>query len=133
MLEGVVSKAQKNIKSNDLRATNSNLSIFLANTSQGMADPLEKNGVSVTKIDKTITQAESGEELTAKLEDARLNAVFDRTYSREMSYQLTALEALMKSIYGNTKSKSMKSFLQTTDDSLVPIKKQFDTFNATSS
>jgi hypothetical protein len=27
----------------------------------------------------------------------------------------------------------MKDFLQTTDDSLVPIKKQFDTFNATSS
>jgi hypothetical protein len=132
-LEKIVSSAQKNIKSNDLRATNSNLSIFLANTDQGMTDPLEKNGVSVTKLDKTITTAESGTDLSAKLEDARLNAVFDRTYSREMSYQLTALETLMKTIYGETKSKSMKSYLQTTDDSLVPIKKQFDTFNATSS
>jgi hypothetical protein len=132
MLEKVVSSAQKNIKSNDLRATNSNLGIFLANTDQGMTDPLAKNGVTVTKLDKTITDAESGTDLAAKLEDARLNAVFDRTYSREMSYQLTALETLMKSIYGETKSKSMKSFLQTTDNSLVPIKKQFDTFNATS-
>lgn len=132
-LEKIVTAAQKNIKSNDLRSTNSNLSIFLANTDQGMTDPLEKNGISLTKLDKTIVAEENGDDLTAKLEDARLNAVFDRTYSREMSYQLTALETLMKSIYGGTKSKSMKDFLQTTDDSLVPIKKQFDTFNATSS
>jgi outer membrane murein-binding lipoprotein Lpp len=132
-LEKLTTGAQKNIKSNDLRASNSNLSIFLANTDQGMVSPLEKNGVSITKLDKTIVAAENGDALTAKLEDARLNAVFDRTYAREMSYQLTALETLMKSIYSGTKSKSMKDFLQTTDDSLVPIKKQFDTFNATSS
>jgi hypothetical protein len=132
-LEKITTLAQRNIKSNDLRASNSNLSIFLANTDQGMVSPLEKNGVSITKLDKTIVAAENGDALTAKLEDARLNAVFDRTYSREMSYQLTALETLMKSIYSGTKSKSLKDFLQTTDDSLVPIKKQFDTFNATSS
>lgn len=131
-LEKITTGAQKNIKGNDLRAANSNLSIFLANTDQGMTAPLEKNGVSVTKLDKNIVAAEKGDDLSAKLEDARLNAVFDRTYSREMSYQLTALETLMKSIYSATKSKSLKDFLQTTDNSLVPIKKQFDTFNATS-
>jgi hypothetical protein len=98
-----------------------------------MVDPLTKNGISLTKLDKTITTAESGSALSAKLEDARLNAVFDRTYSREMSYQLAALRVLMTSIYKSSGSKSMKSFLQTTDDSLVPIKKQFDTFNSTSS
>ena len=129
----IVTSAQKNIKSNDLRGANSNLSIFLTNTGQGMTDPLEKNGISLTKLDKNIVAQENGDALTAKLEDARLNAVFDRTYAREMSYQLTTLKALMNSIFMNTKSKSMKDFLETTNDSLVPIKKQFDTFNATSS
>jgi hypothetical protein len=132
-LEKITASAQKNIKSNDLRSTNSNLNIFLTNTDHGMVDPLTKNGISLTKLDKTITTAESGSALSAKLEDARLNAVFDRTYSREMSYQLAALRVLMTSIYKSSGSKSMKSFLQTTDDSLVPIKKQFDTFNSTSS
>lgn len=132
-LEKITSGAQRNIKSNDLRGANSNLSIFLANTDQGMTAPLEKNGVSVTKLDKTIVAAEKGDDLSAKLEDARLNAVFDRTYAREMSYQLTALENLMNSIYKSTGSKSMKSFLQTTEDSLVPIRKQFNSFNETSS
>jgi hypothetical protein len=129
----LTSSEQKNIKSNDLRAANSNLSIFLANTEQGMVSPLEKNGITVTKLDKEVVAAEDGEKLKAKLEDARLNAVFDRTYAREMSYQLEALRTLMNTIYLSTNSKSMKDFLQTTNSSLVPIKKQFDTFNSTSS
>ncbi len=132
-LEKITAAAQRNIKSNDLRGSNSNLSIFLANTDQGMIDPLEKNGISLTKLDKTIVAAEKGDDLTTKLEDARLNAVFDRTYAREMSYQLEALRTLIVSIYSGTKSKSMQDFLETTNKSLVPIKKQFDTFNASSS
>jgi len=131
-LEKITSSSQKNIKSNDLRGANVNLNIFLTNTDQGMTAPLEKNGVIITKIDKTITAAENGDAITAKLEDARLNAVFDRTYAREMSYQLAALQTLMNTIYKNTKSSSMKSFLKTTNESLVPIKKQFDTFNSNS-
>lgn len=129
----LTSSSQKNIKSNDLRGANSNLSIFLANTEQGMTDPLEKNGVTATKLDKEVVAAESGDELKSKLEDARLNAVFDRTYAREMSYQLESLRALMNTIFLSSNSKSMKDFLQTTNESLVPIKKQFDTFNSTSS
>jgi hypothetical protein len=132
-LEKITGSAQKNITSNDLRGTNSNLTLFLTNTDHNMTTPLMNNSVDVKKLDKDIVAAEKGEALTAKLEDARLNAVFDRVYAREMSYQLTALETLMKSIYGNSKSKSMKDFLKTTDDSLTPIKKQFDTFDASSS
>jgi hypothetical protein len=134
-LEKVTGDAQKNIKSNDLRASNSNLNIFFTNTDRDMTTPLKNNGVDIKKLDKTITDTEKATTatLTAKLEDARLNAVFDRTYPREMSYQLAAIESLMKSIYSSTSSKSLKSFLQTTDDSLIPLKKQFDNFNATSS
>jgi len=132
-LEKITASAQKNINSNDLRGTNSNLTLFLANTDHNMTTPLANNSVDVKKLDKDIVAAEKGDALTAKLEDARLNAVFDRVYAREMSYQLTALETLMNSIYKGSKSKSMKDFLKTTDDSLVPIKKQFDSFDASSS
>jgi hypothetical protein len=132
-LEKITAGAQKNIKSNDLRGTNVNLTLFLTNTDQNMTKPLANNSVDVKKLDKDIVAAEKGDALTAKLENARLNATFDRTYAREMIYQLTALETLMKSIYNSSKSKSMKDFLQTADDSLLPIKKQFDTFDASSS
>lgn len=131
-LNKISSDAQKNIKSNNLLGSNSSLTILLTNAQQGMVTPLQKNGIDIKKLDKTIVDAESGTALTSKLDNARLNAVFDRTYAREMSYQLTTVETLMRTIYNSTNSKSMKDFLQTTSDNLVPIKKQFDSFDATS-
>jgi len=132
-LQEIAKDSQKKIKSGELRSTNSNLSIFLTNTNRDIVEPLEKNGVKVSKIDKTITAKEANEELIQRLEDARLNAIFDRTYAREMSYQLETTAALIKDIYGNTKSASLKTFLETTDSNLQPIKKQLGDFNATNS
>ena len=77
-----------------------------------------------------ITASENGEKLKTTLEDARLNATFDRTYAREMSYQLETVAALMKDIYTNTNSKSLKTFLEATDNNLQPIKQQLAEFNA---
>lgn len=132
-LQKISDKSQKNIKSGQLRGTNSNLTIFLTNTNRDLVEPLAKNGVDVKKIDKTIETKEKGEELTQKLEDARLNAVFDRTYTREMTYQLDTVVALMEEIYNSTNSKVLKEFLVKTDDDLQPIKKQLSDFNATNS
>lgn len=129
-LQSISSDAQKNIKNNQLRTTNSTLALFLTNANRDIAEPLLKNGVDVKKIDKSIQAKENGDKLTAKLEDARLNATFDRTYAREMSYQLETTAALMKEIYTSTGSKSFKEFLEKTDDNLQPIKKQLAEFNA---
>lgn len=132
-LTKITTDSQKNIKSNQLNGINSNLNIFLTNADHDIITPLKNNGIDPANIDKTITAAENGSALTAKLDDARLNAVFDRTYAHEMSYQLATVHALMQSIYNATKSGSMKSFLQTSDTNLSTIKKQLDDFYATSS
>lgn len=132
-LQSISSDAQKNIKSNQLRTTNSTLGLFLTNANRDIAEPLLKNGVDVKKIDKSIQARENGDKLTAKLENARLNATFDRTYASEMSYQLETTAALMKQIYTSTGSKLLKEFLEKTDDNLQPIKKQLAEFNAANS
>jgi len=129
-LQTVANNSQKTIKSSALRSTNSTLTIFLANANRDVAQPFKNNGVDVAKIDKNITATENGDALTKTLEDARLNAVFDRTYAREMNYQLETVAALMKDIYMNSNSKSLKDFLTATDTNLQPIKKQFAEFNA---
>lgn len=129
-LQKVASTAQKSIKSGALRGTNSGLVLYLANTNRDIVEPLGKNGVDIKKIDKTIAAKEKGEELTKKLEDARLNAVFDRTYTREMTYQLDTVLVLMKDIHGSSNSKSLKEFLEKTDSELTPIRKQLADFNA---
>lgn len=129
-LRSISDKAQKNIKSGPLRSTNSNLTIFLSNANHDIAEPFKAAGVDIKRLDREIVAAEKGEALSSKLEDARLNAVFDRTYAREMSYQLETLAALMKDIHSKTNSKSLKAFLVTTDTKLQTIKKQLYEFNA---
>lgn len=132
-LQTISSSSQKTLKSGNLRSTNSSLSIFLTNANRDIVEPLKTNGVEIKKLDKTIIANETGEELKQRLEDARLNAIFDRIYAREMGYQLETVASLMKDIYGTTKSASLKKFLETTDTNLQPIKKQLHDFNATNS
>ncbi len=129
-LQKVSSDSQKTIKSGTLRSTNSTLTILLTNANRDIAEPLSKNGVDVKKIDKSIQTKENGSKLTEELEDARLNAIFDRVYAREMSYQLETVTALMKQIYNSTGSKSLKEYLEATDTNLQPVMKQLADFNA---
>ena len=129
-LRDIASKSQTNIKSGTLRNTNSNLAIFLTNANREIEEPLSKNNIDIKRIDQNIETAENGDELRATLEDARLNAVFDRTYAREMAYQLETVQALMSDIYSKTGSKSLKDFLNATNGNLQPIIDQLAEFNA---
>ena len=132
-LQTVSDKSQKNIKSSALRGINSNLKIFLTSANRDIGEPLSTTGVDIAKLDKNIVAKENGTKLSESLEDARLNANFDNTYAREMSFQLATVEAVMGDIYEKTKSDSLKEFLLETSDNLQPIKKQLDEFNSTSS
>lgn len=127
-LQKVADKAQPNIKSNQLRSTNSSLNLFLTGANRDIAEPLTNNGVDVKKLDKAIVSKEDGSKLTATLEDARLNAVYDRTYAREMSYQLSTTLLLMDDVAESTNSKSLDEFIDTTKANLEPIKKQMSDF-----
>jgi hypothetical protein len=128
--ETIATAAQTNLKSSELRSLNSNLKIYLTNTNRDIAAPLLAAGVDVKKISKTVTAAEAPDAINTRLEDARLNAVYDRTYAREMAYQLDTLITLMKQIYKSTSSTKLKAFLQSAFDSLEPTQKSFEDFNA---
>jgi len=129
-LKTISDASQKSIKSGALRNANSNLQISLSNANRDIAEPLKANGITAEGVSEKVKKAENGEALTKKLEDARLNAVFDRIYAREMGFQLDKTITLMKTIHNSTSSKSLKTFLETTSTNLDPIKKQFNDFNS---
>jgi len=129
-MQEVTDKSQATIQSSNLRGTNSNLKIFLTNANHDIIAPLSANGIEIKKLDKAIVAKEKTDKITTDLENARLNAVFDDTYAREMAYKLTTVSLLMDQIYSHTKSTSMKDFLVKTDDNLQPIKTQLEAFNA---
>jgi lipopolysaccharide export LptBFGC system permease protein LptF len=127
----VSDSSQATIKSSQLRSINSTLKVILTNANRDIATPLAANGIDIEKLDKKIVAKEKADPITADLEDARLNAVFDDTYAREMSFKLTTVTILMDQINGKTKSASMKSYLLKTKTDLQPIKQQLDEFNST--
>ncbi|MFZ2125963.1 MAG: hypothetical protein WAV04_00420 [Candidatus Microsaccharimonas sp.] len=129
----IVNDAQANLKSSQLRSLNSNLAIYLTNTTRDIGEPLLANGINTAKLPDSVTKAESGDAIAARLEDARLNAVFDRTYAREMTYQLSTTLTLMKQIRDSTGSASLKTFLDTAITNLEPTQASFASFDAASS
>ena len=81
----VADDASSKLKDSQLRSINSNLKIYLTNTIRNITPFLTEQNITLTKIDAKITAAEATTEMEARLEDARLNATYDRTYAREMS------------------------------------------------
>jgi hypothetical protein len=132
-LKTIATDAQQNIKSSQLRSTNGGFALSLSNTNRDIVAPLASAGINTAKLSKNILALESGDKITAKLEDARLNAVYDGAYAHEMSYQLAITISLMDKIYTSSSNQQVKDFLQATDKNFEPIKKQFDDFNPTDS
>jgi len=127
----IAAAADPNIKSGKLAALNSNLDIFLTNTNRDIAAPFKEVGVDTAHLSKAMITSEAGTQLSARLDDARLNAVFDSTYAREMAYQLATILTLMKEVYKVTGNTDVKNFLENAYTNLEPTQQSFDSFSAT--
>ena len=125
--------ATANIKSSQLRALNSDLKIYLTNTIRDITPILTTSSINIKSLDKKTISIESNADLLSRLEDARLNVVYDRTYAREMAYQLDTVLTLMLQINNSTSNKTLKSFLSNARTNLEPIQKQFSDFNLATS
>lgn len=126
----VVTSSAGKIKNSSLRSTNSNLKISLTNTQRDLATPLTTIGIDAAKLSPSITSSESNVTMLARLEDARLNAKYDSTYAREMSYQLSKLLTLLQQLYSSSSNLDNKKFLQTTYENFEPVQKSLSEFSA---
>lgn len=129
----IADNAQENLKTTSLRSLNSTLRVYFTNTNRDIAQPFATIDINPTKVSGSVASEEAA--LTSateeRLEDARLNAVFDRTYAREMEYQLATLLALMEQVYSSTGSGTLKEYLEESYDNLEPLHEQFAAFDET--
>ena len=128
--EIIVGNAQSKLKSSQLRTLNSNLKIYLTNTNRDISVPLLQVGINVAQLDKKLVASEAGTDITNKLEDARLNATYDRIYALEIASQLDTIVELMRQVNDSTNNQSLKAFLDSAYTNLKPTQKQFAQFNA---
>lgn len=131
--EDTVDKATSILKNTELRALNSNLKIYLTDTNRDIKTILSDEGIIVSKISDEIKSAESNTEILATLEEARLNAIYDRIYANEMAYQLNTILTMMREIQTSTKNSDMRDFLTSAIKNLEPTQIQFANFNAVNS
>jgi len=131
--EEILTDVTPKIKTSQLRTYNGNLKIYLTNTIRDITPLLAKEKIDINKLGQKILDTESSADVLTRLENARLNAVYDRTYAREMAYQLDTIVSLMTKIQKSTKSSSLKLFLEDAIKNLVPTQKQFAEFNAANS
>ncbi len=134
-LQTISKNSQKTIKDSELRALNSRLTTQLTDINRDIAAPLKAAEIDLKKADKKTASEETknSEQLTTKLEDARLNDTFDRSYAREMSYQMETSAILIESLYKSSKSKSLREFLDSSYGDFSSLQKEFAAYSAKSS
>lgn len=132
-LKKIADENHKDIGDNTLRTQNSTLSIFLSSTIAETKNSLTAIAPNIDKKPtKEITASEKklSEDLQAKLDDSQLAGTFDRTYAREIAYQIDLLVGLMNEVYTKTDKDDVRSSLEKLNSSITPIKKAMSTFSA---
>ena len=121
-LSNTINNYKGALKSSDLRSTSSSLANILTSTSSAVT-PLTATD-EYKKLSKSATEQISAEEteqsntLNTTLENAKLNATLDRTYAREMSYQVYQLIQLEQSTKETTNDESLKTALDSSINNL---------------
>ncbi len=128
--ESTIEASSTNIKNSQLKALNSSLKLSITNIIRDMTPILKSKNINISKLNSKIIAIESDELLLSRLEDARLNAIFDRTYAREISYKLSTVLTLISQNIKNTNNSDLKDLLIKSKSDLEPIQKQFAQFNS---
>ena len=127
-LQKITSSANTTIHDNQLQGINANLTLQLTNANQALTAPLKSVGINPSAIPQTIVAKNADTDLVNKLKDAQLNAVFDRVYSTNMSYEIQAVLIQMRGIEKQTNNSSLKSFIDSTRNNLQPLQTQMQSF-----
>lgn len=125
--EAIAANGSKEIKSSQLRSLNSEIRLFMTNTKRDLETPLATLKFDKKKIPSSIIAKESSAPALERLEDARLNAIYDRAYVREMTYQLTQLLSSLQQAY-NVSSSSTKDMLSKTYSNLESTHKSLSDY-----
>lgn len=126
----IVDASTGKIKNSQLRSINSDTKLYITNTQRDLAKPLAALSINSEKLPKSILASESGQAMATRLENGRLNAKYDSTYAREMTYQLATLLALLQQLYGTNVTEATKDSLKSWYDNLLPIYKSVSEFSA---
>lgn len=126
----IAEDATKKLKNSQIRSINSSLKLNLTNTQRDLTTPLQLQDINPKKLPESTVADEAAGAMKERLENARLNAKFDSTYAREMSYQLTTILVLYQELFNKSSNQSTRSTLESAYNNLAPLQKSLADFSA---
>ena len=130
--ETIAEDSDKIIKNSQLRSMNSEIKLYITDTTRDLTARLEAKNIDPTKASTTLVTTEANAAMLDRLESGRLNAKYDSTYAREMTYQLGTILALYQKLNSSTNSTADKEFLANAYENLAPIQERLADFSASS-
>jgi len=127
--EALVDSSTSHIKSSQLRVINSDLKLYLANTKRDLATPISELGIILAETPPKIIAEESGEGIKQRLENGRLNARYDSTYAREMTYQVAQILSQLQILHATNVGPNTKAIIKTAYDNLTPTYEALSEFS----
>jgi len=123
----------KHVKSSNLRSAGSSLSSVLESITLNLTPELEAKGLKPEKPSSKILESETtlSNSLNYSLESGKLNGILDRTYAREFALQISLLLSLESELYSETSNENLKTFINTSYESLKTLYPNFDEFSET--
>lgn len=114
-----------NLKDQDLLQITSELKLSLTTSKNELAPLLISAGMPA-QFDKGIVANEADTSTATKLEEAALNAKFDRVYAETLQQKIISLRALTAETFNAVKSQKLKAALVNLDKNLNSAKKRLD-------
>lgn len=130
--EAIAEDSDALIKNSQLRSINSEIKLYITDTNRDLTTRLEAKKIDPEKASDTIIAAEANADMLDRLESGRLNAKYDSTYAREMTYQIGTILALYQKLNSSTNSAADKEFLANAYENLAPIQQRLTNFSASS-
>lgn len=132
-LQTVVTAQQKNLSENAIAEANATLGSTLTSMNTDMASYLPKKTDDSGKSKSAIAEKAYATELGTKLENAYQRGTLDRTYTVQMTYELTVLRGMLQSLKKNASKDAIKTFCTTSVTNIDIILKQYADFDASKS
>jgi cell division protein FtsL len=133
-LQEVADSQQTHLKENDISLANSTLSSALTTMNTDLGTIMKSKGVkgaSATKVNPTKTELAYATTLQKKLDDAYQRGTLDRTYTTQMTYELTILRGKLTKLTHSANSKSVTEFSDTAIQNVDAILAAYNKFSST--
>ncbi len=133
-LQSVADSQQINLKENSISEANSTLSSALTSMSTELTALMKTKGIKATsKASATVARSEKtySATLVKKLDDSYQRGTLDRTYTTQMTYELTVLRSKLVRMDNTANSKSVTTYVKTAVTNIDAILKAYNAFSAT--